>query len=462
MNRPAKLPRPPVIRRRGALSISPGRLRQPVAALLAIVVVFALAACAREYPNSTFNATSDLNVAIKALWNRLMVLGTIVFVFVETLLIFTIIRFRKREGGPPAKQIHGNTVLEVTWTAIPALILLLIAVPTVKTIFRTQAPAPAGAVQVEVIGHQWWWEFRYPQYGVVTANELYLPAGRTANFVLTSRDVIHSFWTPQLGGKRDLIPNRTNLLWYTPDKSLTESVFNGFCAEYCGSSHANMRFRVYTVAPEQFENWAAHQAKASVLAPAPVAPAAPKGAAVSSPSLKPVTPALASMAGGATPAIAAAAPAVPASGEGYVFPLNKMPAHTLPGTPLPPGIPFDDALLQQGDATRGRALFVNMAKAPCLTCHNVKGEMQLLTDDLARGPNLTHFGSRHTFAGGIYATSPRALALWIKNAPVMKPGSIMPTLGTGQYNAAIKATVTAGGLDDRQIADLVAYLLALK
>ncbi len=424
--------------------MSSNRLRRLVPALLAVVVVASLAACGREYPNSTFNATSELNVAIKALWDQLMVLGTIVFVVVESLLIFTIIRFRKREGGPAAKQIHGNAALEITWTAIPALILVLIAVPTVKTIFRTQAPAPAGSVQVEVIGHQWWWEFRYPQYGVVTANELYLPAGRTANFALTSRDVIHSFWTPQLGGKRDLITNRTNLLWYTPDSSLAQNVFNGFCAEYCGSSHANMRFRVYTVAPEQFESWAAHQATASVLAPAPAVPAA-----------GPVTPALAA-------AVGPVAPEAPAANPGYVFPAEKMPAHTVPRTPLPAAIQFDDTLLGQGDAIRGRALFVNLARTPCLTCHNVKGEMQLLSDDVARGPNLTHFGTRHTFAGGVYETSPRALALWIKNSPLMKPGSIMPTLGTGQYNAALKTTVTAGGLDDRQIADVVAYLLALK
>ena len=120
-----------------------------------------------------------------------------------------------------------------------------------------------------MIGHQWWWEFRYPQYGVVTANELYLPAGRTVNFQLNSRDVIHSFWAPQLGGKRDVIANRTNYLWYTPDSSLAGSVFNGFCAEYCGSSHANMRFHVYTVAPADFESWAAHQKEVALMSPSP-------------------------------------------------------------------------------------------------------------------------------------------------------------------------------------------------
>jgi cytochrome c oxidase subunit 2 len=277
-----------------------------------------------------------------------------------------------------------------------------------------------------VIGHQWWWEFRYPQYGVVTANELYLPAGRTVNFQLNSRDVIHSFWAPQLGGKRDVIANRTNYIWYTPDSSLAGSVFNGFCAEYCGSSHANMRFHVYTVAPADFESWAAHQKEA----------------------------------------------AATSSTVGYVFPLEKMPAHTLPQTPLPEGdreVKFDDALLAQGDAARGHELVTNMAhmaEVPCLTCHIIKGEyttggQQMLKDDAARGPNLTHFGTRHTFAGGIFVSDPKTLARWVKNAEHMKPGSLMTTLGAGQYWPSMKQTRTTG-LDDRQIADIVAYLMALK
>ena len=154
--------------------------------------------------------------------------------------------------SPAPKQVHGNAVLEITWTAIPALILVMIAIPTVQTIFKTQAKASTGSLQVEVIGHQWWWEFRYPELGVTTANELYIPAGRTVNFALRTKDVLHSFWTPNLGGKRDLISNKTNYLWYTPNADLADQVFNGFCTEYCGSSHANMRFHVYTVSYADF------------------------------------------------------------------------------------------------------------------------------------------------------------------------------------------------------------------
>src|SRR3712207_879411 len=114
------------------------------------------------------------------------------------------------------------------WTVIPAVILVMIAIPTVRTIFRTQAKAVSSALNVQVIGHQWWWEFRYPQYTsrnpatgridtLVTANELYIPRGRTVNFSLRTEDVNHAFWIPRLGGKRDLVGNHTNYLWFTPD-----------------------------------------------------------------------------------------------------------------------------------------------------------------------------------------------------------------------------------------------------
>src|SRR5262249_52147475 len=154
--------------------------------------VLAMASCGETYPNSTFTHLTDFNTIIDSLWNRLLMLGTIVFIFVEALLLFTIIKFRRREGAPEPRQTHGNSTLEITWTIIRAVILVLIAVPTVDAIWKTEAKAVPGSLEVQVIGHQWWWEFRYPQYGVITANELYVPAGRTVNFQLNSRDVIHS------------------------------------------------------------------------------------------------------------------------------------------------------------------------------------------------------------------------------------------------------------------------------
>ena len=180
---------------------------------VALLGAFALglAACGEAHPNTTFSHNSEYNTAIDALWDRLLLLGTIVFVGVEAALVFVIIKFRRRPNSPQPKPVHGSTTLEITWTVIPALVLIVVAIPTVKTIFRTQAKASADALQVEAIGHQWWWEFRYPQYNISVANELYLPTGRTVSFQLKTIDVLHSFWIPAMGGKRDLITNHTKL-----------------------------------------------------------------------------------------------------------------------------------------------------------------------------------------------------------------------------------------------------------
>jgi cytochrome c oxidase subunit 2 len=407
------------------------RLRQAAPVLLMAVCLLAITACGTEYPNSTFNRHTDFNTSIDALWDRLLFWGTIVFVFVETALIVTLIKYRKRAGGPEAKQIHGNAALEITWTAIPAVILALIAVPTVKTIFQTQAPAPAGALKIEVIGHQWWWEFHYPELGITTANELYLPVGRTANFELRTLDVLHSFWIPQMGGKRDLITNKSNFLWFTPNADLKSSAWNGFCTEYCGTSHANMRFRVYTVQPDEFASWAAHQAKPAVY-PAP----------------EPATPAI--------PAARGAPPApAPVEEVGYMFPTADLPDYVIPKTPIPAGLTYDDALLAQGDPTAGQLGFMI---GGCIGCHAINGMPGAVSNI---GPNLTHIASRHTIAAGLFPNDGPHLARWIKNARLMKHGILMNTIGRGEYDPILKITQEAG-LDDKQIADVVAYLQKLK
>jgi cytochrome c oxidase subunit 2 len=389
------------------------RLRRLAPYALAAALAIAAAACS-SYPNTTFSPHTEFGRDIDALWNRLLLLGTIVFVLVESALIFVVFRYRHRGGDGKPPQTHGSTKLEILWTLIPAVILVFIAIPTVRTTFKTQAAAAPGSLNVEVIGHQWWWEFRYPEYGIVTANELYVPTGRTVNFTLHSADVIHSFWTPQLGGKRDVIPNRTNHLWYTPDSSLQASVWNGFCAEYCGTSHANMRFRVFTVKPEQFASWVAWQK----------------------------TPA-------AFGAVASATTA-----PGYIFPREKIPEWAVPHTPPPSGLKFTAGLT--GNAHRGQQVFASSA---CIGCHSIAGNPAAMG---TVGPNLTHVGSRSTIAAGRYPNVAAYLALWIKNARVMKPGVTMPTLGLNEYDPQLKSTVTTGGLTDQQIADIVAYLLALK
>ena len=399
---------------------------------LALLIAVGLSACNSFTPNTIFGAHSEFGHSVDVLTRRLLYAGLVVFVLIETLLLVILVRFRDREGNREAKQFHGNSTLEIGWTLIPAVILAFIAVPTIKTIFKTQAKATPGALQVEVIGHQWWWEFRYPQYGIITANELYLPVGRTANFALTTKDVLHSFWVPKLNGKRDLISNHTNYIWFTPDSAY---VWNGFCAEYCGTSHANMRFKVFTVSPSEFEAWAAHQ-KTNAIGSAPPAAAIAKTDTSKA---------------GRAPAAPAAAPTPVmnvSDTTSATFPRANLPAWVIPKTPTPTTLSFDQSVT--GDVTRGATLFKT---APCIACHSVRG---VPTAAGIIGPNLTHVGSRMTIAGGLYPNDLRHLQLWIKNAPEMKPGSLMPLFGKSEKGA------TPGVYTDQQIADLAAYLSSLK
>ena len=402
------------------------------------MLALALAACARSYPNSTFTPHSDLGRAIDFLWNRLMFFGTIVFVLVEGALAYVVFRYRRKSEDVMPPQTHGNVVLEITWTLIPAAILAFIAVPTVRTIFETQAPAPANSLVIEVYGHQWWWEFRYPQYKFTTANEIYIPKGRTVDLVLRTDDVIHSFWVPQLAGKRDAIGNHTNHIWFTPDSNMATTVWNGFCTEYCGDSHGEMHFRVVTVNPDQFASWVTHQQAPGFFSPPPV-PAVPAVPAVPVAVAAPV------------PANPTASPAQLAS---YILPRSEVPEYAIPHTPLPDAISFDDRL--QGDPAAGEKLFVGAGT--CNACHTVAGNPLAVG---MIGPNLTHIGSRIAIAAGMYVNDKPHLSRWIKNARMMKSGVLMPTLGKGQYDPQTKAT-TPSGLSDQQVADLVAYLQALK
>jgi cytochrome c oxidase subunit 2 len=222
----------------------------------------AVAACAAEqFPQSTLHPRSDFGWALHELFTGIFWWAVVVFVVVEGLLLFAVIRYRARPGAGAPKIVHGHTLLEIGWTLAPATILVFISVPTIRTIFRTQGDAPEGALKVEVVGHQWWWEFRYPALAIRTANELHIPAGRPVALEMTSADVIHSFWAPALGGKRDVIQGRTTRLAFTaeaPDTVL------GQCAEFCGVSHANMRLRVIVESDSAFTAWAANEQRGAV------------------------------------------------------------------------------------------------------------------------------------------------------------------------------------------------------
>ncbi len=228
---------------------------RPTPRLLAAILL-AAAGCGGTFPQSTLTPRSDFSTAVNTLFTSIFWWAVVVFVIVEGLLLFVIIRYRRREGGVGPRPLHGHTALEIGWTLAPALILVFIAIPTMRTIFATAGRAPAGALRVEVVGHQWWWEYRSPDLGVVTANELHVPLGAPVQLEMTSADVIHSFWAPRLGGKRDLTPGRVTRIAFTADSA---GEFSGQCAEFCGASHANMRLRVFVQPDSAFRTWVAGQ-----------------------------------------------------------------------------------------------------------------------------------------------------------------------------------------------------------
>ena len=247
---------------RSSDSIS-SRLR-PVMGMAVMMLLLAACGGVDQYPQTSLVPASDYAIAVDDLQNLTIVLAFGVGTFVFLLLSYILVRFRYREGDPLPQQVHGNTRLELAWTLIPALLVAIIAIPTVKVIFETQAPAPEGALEVEVLGFQWWWEFRYPLANgdtVVTANEIHVPVGTPVELKMTSRDVIHSFWIPQMGGKRDVIPGRVNRIVFTP---LEAGVYLGQCAEFCGESHALMAMRLIAHEPEEFAAWLENEGRPAV------------------------------------------------------------------------------------------------------------------------------------------------------------------------------------------------------
>jgi len=225
----------------------------------------AISGCGGPFPQSTLHPRSDFARGTDALFTDIFWWAAGVFVVVELMLLVAIVRFRHREGRAAPRPTHGHTLMEIGWTLAPAVILVFVAVPTVRTIFATAGEAPADALKVDVIGHQWWWEFRYQELGLVTANELHVPLGRVVQLSITSVDVIHSFWAPPLGGKRDAIPGHVTRIAFRPD---SVGDYSGQCAEFCGVSHANMRLRVIVDSDSGFGRWATVQL-AGPAAPAP-------------------------------------------------------------------------------------------------------------------------------------------------------------------------------------------------
>ena len=238
----------------------PARRHARSALFAAPLLLIALSAAACSDPQTTIEPKSDYAQSVQNVYVIVFWLAAAVFVAIMAATLIFSLAFRERPGRE-ARQFHGNTRLEILWTLIPVALAIAIAVPTFISIHETTRDRPDAddnVVEVEVVGHQWWFEFNYTGLGIVTANEIHLPVDRPALFTLKSEDVIHSFWVPQLAGKVDIVPGHANELWFTPNEARAEP-FLGQCAEFCGLSHANMRFRVYVDTEADFEAWVARQ-----------------------------------------------------------------------------------------------------------------------------------------------------------------------------------------------------------
>ena len=215
------------------------------------------AGCTSDTPQNALNPEGPFAQSVHDLIKPVFLIAAVVFVFVEGLIVYAVIRFRRRGEDERPEQIHGSTKFELAWTVVPALILVVVGVLTVSRIFYLDRQFK-DAMQVEVIGHQWWWEYNYKDASgktvVSTANELHIPVGRKVQLNLTSADVIHNYWPPKLAGKVYAIPGRQNHMTVQADRA---DFYYGECAEYCGLSHANMRLRVIAEEPAQFDRWMA-------------------------------------------------------------------------------------------------------------------------------------------------------------------------------------------------------------
>jgi cytochrome c oxidase subunit 2 len=239
-----------------------------IAAIVGLGLV--LGGCAENAPQTTLKPEGKWANRIDELWRWPYWISVVVFFIVEGLILYAFWRFRRRGDHDAPKQIHGNFKLEVGLTALPLIILLGLAVPTVGTLLDLAKKPTGNEVTIEVIGHQWWWEYRYDN-GVRTANELVFPVGTDIELELHSADVIHSYWIPKLNGKRDVIPGRLQLLKIRTEK---EGYFFGQCVEFCGDSHAYMRNRARAVSKADFAKWLDDQQQA---APVPSDDTSPAG-----------------------------------------------------------------------------------------------------------------------------------------------------------------------------------------
>ncbi|HTU43043.1 MAG TPA: cytochrome c oxidase subunit II [Candidatus Aquilonibacter sp.] len=220
----------------------------------------------------TLAPASPQALAIAQLFTGTLIYLGAILVLVTFLVIYAIVRYRDRPGAPEPKQIFGWRNLEIVWTAIPILSLIVLIVFVARTMHAGDPPDPEETPDLRIVGHQWWWEFDYLKNGVITANELHIPIGQRLLVEFRSADVIHDFWAPELARKMDIIPGHPNRMWLEASRPGT---YLGVCAEFCGNEHAWMRFQVIAQPAGQYEAWVKQQL---AMPPKPTSADAQRGA----------------------------------------------------------------------------------------------------------------------------------------------------------------------------------------
>ncbi len=358
-----------------------------VTALSLLTWVLIVGCSPEHYPQTTLLPRGDFARIADDLLDTTVRWALLVFVLVEGVLIYAIFRFRGKPGDPEPHQTHGNTTVEIIWTVIPALILAAIAVPTVRAIFQTNITPGKDALTIEVVGHQWWWEFRYPEYNLTTANEINIPVGRTVSLRMGSTDVIHSFWVPPFAAKRDVFANRETRMWF---KAEVEGNYPGQCAEFCGIQHARMGYRIRAQKPEEFRAWVAHM---QTLGPKPAPGAKPS---------------------------AGTKPAMNARLEGGVRTASEGATVQQSGSSAGP---------QDPQYAGGEKLFLSKG---CVACHSLQA---VNAPKGMVGPNLANVGARSYIAAGTLKNTDENLARWIRDPQAIKKGVLMPSLGLSETEA---------------------------
>ena len=261
----------------GSVFINSSRTQKIILLLMSLAVAVLATGCFIIDPNanqSTFEPLGPVADRQLTIFWWILIGGAVVFVLVEAALIYALVKFRRRSEEYVPKQVHGNTRLELLWTIIPAIVVIGFSVASIDALFYSaDVPKDEPSITLEAIGHQWWFEFRYPspddpESEVVTANEVYIPVGIPVRINLESVDVIHSFWVPKLAGNVDMVPSEGNHMWFQADEA---GEFFGQCAEYCGTSHASMKFKVVAVSPTEFDKWLSDQSAPAVEAGDPLA-----------------------------------------------------------------------------------------------------------------------------------------------------------------------------------------------